>query len=587
MEEKKKFIVIIPSYEPEANFVSYAKRVLTRADKLIVVNDGSNNSFDAIFNKIKKLENTVVIDYQPNHGKGYALKQAFDYCVKNFDKDDIIVTADCDGQHKIEDVFHVFNVTSEHPEGIILGSRDFEQKNVPKRSKAGNKNIRRIFKFFYGINVNDTQTGLRGFTVGMAKKFLNVKGDRFEYEMAKLIYAQKKKIPIYETPITTVYPDEPKDHKSHYRAFRDSMRVLGVTLKNLNWYMISSAVSAILDVTIFWLLAQIVFKQTTAVNSLIATVTARVGSSIFNFIFNWKFVFGGASKKSILKYYILWLCQLGASYGIVFLFGNVIGWNLVIVKVVGDIFLALLSYQIQCNWVFASKRKGFYGGLANFTLGLGRKFSKKYRSFVIPYKDEPVVYVCKNLHMHGPFTMLKWIGFDIHHMTLSVFFNYKEAYDQYANYTFTEKVGKKKKKFNFKAHVAASVVPKLVNSLKAVPTFRNSNKSINTFKEAMKYLKKGQPVSVCPDIEYTAGYDKVSDIYNGFLFLGRLYKKETGKSLKFIPLLIDDERKRITEGDPIIVDDFKKEANEATLKLIQGINTKKVPKKLINKYLGD
>ncbi len=584
MEEKKKFIVIIPSYEPERNFVNYAKRVLTRADKLIVVNDGSNSSFDAIFNKIAKMENAVVINYQPNHGKGYALKQAFDYCVKNFDKNDIIVTADCDGQHKLNDVFHVFNVTSEHPEGIILGSRDFEQKNVPKRSKAGNKNIRRIFKFFYGIKLNDTQTGLRGFSVGMAEKFLTVKGDRFEYEMAQLIYAKKKNIPIYETPITTVYPDEPKDHKSHYRAFRDSMRVLGVTLKNLNWYMISSAVSAVLDVVIFWLLAQVVFKNTTAVNSLIATVTARVCSSVVNFIFNWKFVFGGASKKSIVKYYILWLCQLGASYGIVILFGNVIGWNLVAVKVVGDILLALLSYQIQCNWVFTSTKKGFYGGLAGFTLKLGRKFSKKYRSFVIPYKDEPVVYVCKNLHMHGPFTMLKWIGFDIHHMTLSVFFDKKETYNHFANFTFTEKVGKKKKKFNLKAKIAAGIVPKVIKSLKSVPTYRNSNKSINTFKEAMKYLRKGEPVSVCPDMEYTAGYDKVSDIYNGFLFLGRLYKKETGKSLKFIPLIIDDERRRITEGEPVTIDDFKKDASEVSLKLIKGINKKTVPKSLVKKY---
>jgi len=581
---ERKFIVIIPSYEPEESFVEYAKLVLSRADKLVVVNDGSNESFDGIFNEIKKLDNAEVIEYRPNHGKGYALKQAFQYCVDNYGNNDIIITADCDGQHKVEDVFKVYNVVSDHPEGLVLGSRDFDQKNVPPKSKAGNKNIRRIFKFFYGINVNDTQTGLRGFTVGLAEKFLEIKGDRFEYEMAQLIFAQKRNIPIYETPITTVYPDEPQDHKSHYRPFRDSMRVLGVTLRNFNWYMLSSAVSAILDVMIFWIVARILFTQTTAVNTLIATVSARVCSSIANFAFNWKFVFGGASKKSIFKYYILWFCQLGASYGLVFLFGNFLGFNLVAAKVIGDIGLAIISYQIQCHWVFKHESTTFYGPLGSFALFCARKTSKRYTSFVIPYNDEPVVYVCKNLHMHGPFTMLKWIGFDIHHMTLSVFFNYKEAYNQYANFTFTEKVGKKKKKFNLKASISAWFVPKLVKSMRAIPTYRGGNNALSTFKCALEHLKNGEAVSVCPDMEYTSGYDKVSDIYNGFLLLSRLYKKETGKDLKFIPIIIDDERKRITQGEPIIVEDFRKDANSATLKIIEGINTLPVPKELVEKY---
>lgn len=573
--ENKKLIIIIPAYEPPVEFIEYARAVAKKADNLVVVNDGSDSRFNNIFDEIKTISNAHVIEYPENHGKGYALKQAFEYCTKNFDKNDILITADCDGQHKIEDVFKVFKVTQDHPESLVLGSRDFNKKNVPKRSKAGNTNIRRMFRFFYGIKVYDTQTGLRGFSVEMAEKFLKVKGDRFEYEMGMLIYAQKHQISILETPIETVYPEESKDHVSHFKTFSDSMRVLGVVFKNLNWYLFSSALSAIVDVILFWLLAIVVLKPQSAVNTLIATVTARAGSSIINFIFNFKYVFSGTRKRSIFKYYILWTFQLGVSYGLTFLFGNIVGWNLVIVKVVVDLILALLSYQIQCNWVFKKKQKKnkFHGKFVHLGKFALCNTSKKYRCNVVP-PNEPAIYVCRHLNMHGPFTTLKWLTFDVHPMILNVFFTQKDCYNQYANYTFSERVGKKKKKFNLKAWFCSIFVPKMVNSLQAVPVCRNSNDSIKTFKVSMEYLLKGESIIIYPDIDYSSDYNTKSDIYSGFLFLADLYRKKTGKDLRFVPLFVDDENHTIEERDYITISSFREDEQTAKEYLINEINKK-------------
>ena len=486
-------IVVIPAYEPPTEFVEYAREISKIVKNVIVVNDGSNENYDKVFAEISKLNNTVCLGYSENHGKGYALKTAFKYCVENFEDDDIVVTADCDGQHKIEDVIGVYKATKSHLNSFVLGSRDHNHPNVPKKSKMGNKSIRNMFRIFYGLDLYDTQTGLRGCSIKVCRKLAEVKGDRFDYEHAQLIFAKKNNIEILETPIQTIYPDKVEDHVSHFRAFKDSMNVMGVMLKNLLAYFVSSGLSAILDVLIFYLLARVILVDISAVNTLIATITARVGSSILNFILNYKYVFNGMSKRSIIKYYVLWACQLGASYGIVFLFGNIIGFNLTITKVVGDLILALLSYQIQQNWVFkkVSNRK-FYGGFASFVLKLGKKFSKnKYRCNVLPY-DEPVVYVCRHLDMHGPYTTLKWLKFHVHPMILSKFFNKKECYDQYANYTFTERQNKKKSKINLKAHFASGPVVKLVRSLKAVPVHREPLAAIKTFRSAMTYLQNNQ-----------------------------------------------------------------------------------------------
>jgi len=159
------------------------------------------------------------------------------FCVEEMDAEDVIVTADCDGQHTTEDVLKVYRATLRRGGGLVLGSRDFSGTNVPPRSRMGNSLIRGIYRMFYGLDLYDTQTGLRGFSVELAKRLATVGGDRFEYEMNVLIYAKRNDIPVSEIPIQTVYPDDPKDHVSHYKAVRDSLRILGVVLKNFNLYM--------------------------------------------------------------------------------------------------------------------------------------------------------------------------------------------------------------------------------------------------------------------------------------------------------------------------------------------------------------
>ncbi|MBO5262252.1 MAG: glycosyltransferase [Clostridia bacterium] len=545
---------------------------------MVVVNDGSNENYNYVFDAISQIENVTYLTYGENHGKGYALKTAFRYCVENFEKNDTIITADCDGQHKIEDIYKVYKACQTHPNDLILGSRNFDLPHVPKKSRAGNLTTRRIFGALYGIRLYDTQTGLRGFTVELAERFLKAKGDRFEYEMNMLIYSKKHGIRILETPIETVYAEDPKDHVSHFRSVRDSARVMGATMSNLSFYLLSSVISAVIDVGVFFVLSTFVFNSGSAVDILISTVGARVISSIFNFIFNFKYVFHGSSKLSIFKYYTLWLVQLGASYGIAFILGNLIGISgiwLSIAKGIGDLLLALVSYQIQQHWVFKGRDPyKFYGFFVSFWRGVWRKFSKKYRCNVLPY-DEGVVYVCRHLDMHGPFTTLKWLSFQVHPMVLNIFFDKKATYNQYKNFTFTEKQGKKKKKFSLKSFICSRFVVKLVHSIKAIPVYRGKDvNSITTFKKSLEVLKNKQSIIVYPDIDYSDDKEKVSEIYDGFLYLGELYKKRTKKSLKFVPIYINDEDFTINECDYITVDSFKEQRKEAAEYIKNAINTK-------------
>ena len=70
------------------------------------------------------------------------------------------VTADSDGQHTAEDILRIMAVMDTSPGKLILGARTFDG-TVPWRSRLGNRLTRFLIRRLYGLNIQDTQTGLR------------------------------------------------------------------------------------------------------------------------------------------------------------------------------------------------------------------------------------------------------------------------------------------------------------------------------------------------------------------------------------------------------------------------------------------
>jgi len=205
-----------------------------------------------------------------------------------------------------------------------------------------------------------------------------------------------------------------------------------------------------------------------------------------------------------------------------------------------------------------------------FVRFFARLFSKEYRVNCLPPK-EPCVYVARHLDLRGPITAIKWFDFDFHPMVFSVFFTKRECYRQYADYTFTKRHGKKSGGFNLKAYFASRAVVPLVKGIGAVPVYRDRG-TFKTFKAELDCLLKGESVMVYPDIDYTAPADKISDIYEGFIFIGEYYKKKTGKSLSFVPIYINDEKLTVYEGTPVTADDFASDKERVATYLKAAIN---------------
>ncbi|MBQ1258104.1 MAG: glycosyltransferase family 2 protein [Clostridia bacterium] len=219
--------ILIPAYKPDMRLVELTDLLLTHDDlSVVVVDDGSGESFKGVFDALDK--RVHFITYPVNKGKGGALKTGIKYIYDNMPDCERLITADADGQHTYPDIKKVIEKSIECPGALVLGSREFDG-NVPFRSKFGNSLTRFVFRAATGVKVRDTQTGLRGFDREGMKTFLDVPGDRYEYEINVLLVAARTKTPIHEVTIKTIYINE--NESSHFNPIKDSMKIYSCIFK--------------------------------------------------------------------------------------------------------------------------------------------------------------------------------------------------------------------------------------------------------------------------------------------------------------------------------------------------------------------
>ena len=220
---KDDVVIIIPSYNPDKKLIEVVETLLkNNYSNIILINDGSNK--DDIFNMLPN--QVVILTHTTNLGKGAGLKTGFTYCLHNIKHIKGVITIDDDAQHKITDINKVYYNSIEN--GIVLGSRNFNNKNVPFKSKIGNLIMSRLISIAYKINIQDSQTGLRFIPYNLLDKFLTIPGSRFEYEMNMLLYCIKNNIFIKQVEIETVYFEN--NSGSHFKPIIDSFKILFNTI---------------------------------------------------------------------------------------------------------------------------------------------------------------------------------------------------------------------------------------------------------------------------------------------------------------------------------------------------------------------
>lgn len=344
--------IIIPSLNPDEKLLLVVKALTDIGFKdIILVNDGSDKEHMIPFEEAGKIAECTILTHEVNRGKGRALKTAFAYCIANRKGIDGVVTVDGDNQHRAEDILACAKRMQEKKNSVILGARDFHQKDVPFKSRFGNNMTGFVFRFACGMKISDTQTGLRAIPYEYLPVLCEVSGERFEYETNMLLTFKKLDIPYEEVSIQTVYIDE--NATTHFHPVRDSFKIYGIIIK----FLFGSVSSCLIDLGLFTVLKILTSGLSERISILISTVVARVFSSFYNYNFNRRAVFDSREKagNTVVRYYILCIVQMLVSYGLVYAANHIFSMGnimTVVSKAVIDTFLFFISFQIQRVWVF-------------------------------------------------------------------------------------------------------------------------------------------------------------------------------------------------------------------------------------------
>lgn len=346
-----KIIALIPAYEPEENMLDLLENIKKDTDMdIVVVNDGSSDACKDIFSKAKEF--AKVLEHEVNKGKGRALKTGLNYINDNYRGEYIVVTMDADGQHTIEDALKICDLVKKSPDILVLGKRFFGE-DVPLRSRFGNAMTRLVYKIATGVKVYDTQTGLRAFSYKLVPLMLEIKGERYEYEINVLMECPKNNIEIKEIDIATIYINN--NSGSHFNVFKDSYRIY----KEIFKFCAASIICFLVDYALYCIGLVFTVSLGKGLSTVVSNVFARIVSSVLNFTLNKKVVFKrkGNTLKLAISYFMLALCILAGNTIVLKMFVEVFNIDTKIAKLITELIFFIISWFIQKFLIFKKKEE--------------------------------------------------------------------------------------------------------------------------------------------------------------------------------------------------------------------------------------
>lgn len=216
---------VVPCYNAGGRVRPVVERLAGLLEQVIVVDDGST---DGAVEALRDLP-VQILTFSKNRGKGHALLAGFRHALTTPDIEAVCVL-DADGQHNPEEIPRLFDVFRREGADLVIGTRTFDQRLAPWRSRFGNRVTVVITAWLLGRRLEDTQCGFRLLSRRFAEAVTaSVSGGRYETEMEVVVKAIREGYRVASAPITTIYEEGNKS--SHFNKLRDSVLIYARLLR--------------------------------------------------------------------------------------------------------------------------------------------------------------------------------------------------------------------------------------------------------------------------------------------------------------------------------------------------------------------
>lgn len=211
--------------------LEYLNKMSPGAD-LIVVDDGSDDDTVAIAEQALANPgrvNAQVIAYQPNRGKGYAVRRGLLAC-----KGRIALFSDADLSTPITETPKLVDPIEQGEYDLTFGSRALDRRLIgvhqPWRREQGGRVFNLAVRLATGLPFWDTQCGFKAFRMSACRPIIEAANiDRFGFDVELLYVSQVAGLRLKEIPVRWDHRVGALDASGTYA--RDSFRMLAEVKK--------------------------------------------------------------------------------------------------------------------------------------------------------------------------------------------------------------------------------------------------------------------------------------------------------------------------------------------------------------------
>lgn len=214
--------VLIPTYDNPATIRAVVEGAHAVVPDVIVVDDGSHAAGREACEALAREGLARVHHRAANGGKGAAVKDGFRIARDaGFTH---AVQVDGDGQHDLSRIPEFLELARARPDTLVLGYPVYD--HTLHRGRYIARLVTRFWNYVevLGPTIGDSMCGFRVYPIDAALAS-GTRGDRMDFDIEIPVRMVWSGVPVQNAPIAVRYLTREEGGVSHYRTFRDTLRI--------------------------------------------------------------------------------------------------------------------------------------------------------------------------------------------------------------------------------------------------------------------------------------------------------------------------------------------------------------------------